>query len=85
MSNFTRDSGGVTAYGKPVKMGVVNAARLNIRRSPDASQETNVLGVLKNFDEVYIIKENATPVFMKVRTKSGIEGFVMKKYIRVLP
>lgn len=70
-----------TAYGKPVKMGVVNAAKLYIRQTPDVSSDTNILGVLDQGTKLFILRDNVNLDFMKVRLSDGTEGFVMKRYV----
>ena len=67
----------------PPKTGiVVDCARLNIRKKPDANAE--VVCVIGRSAKVTIDEENSTKNFYKVCTEVGAEGYCMKQFINVL-
>ena len=65
-----------------VKIGVVaECETLNVRKEPSIQSE--VMSLIKNLSRVEVDEKNSVGDFYKVRTESGIEGYCMKKYIRV--
>lgn len=67
----------------PPKTGiVVNCARLNVRKKPNADAE--VVYVIGRSARVMIDEENSTKNFYKVCTEVGAEGYCMKQFIDVL-
>lgn len=61
---------------------VVDCARLNVRKKPNADAE--VVYVIERSDKVMIDEENSTKNFYKVCTEVGAEGYCMKQFIDVL-
>lgn len=57
--------------------GVVNCARLNIRRGP--SIDTRPVTIVENGSELKI--ENFNDEWFKVLTNDGISGYCMKKFV----
>lgn len=68
---------------KKVKGTVVGCARLNVREQMNL--KSAVLCVLPVFSEVKVIADEVHDEWYHVFTKTGIEGFCMKKYIAVKP
>lgn len=60
---------------------VVDCKRLRIRKSPDA--DSAVLKEIENGTEVMIDLECSTGDFYSIVTESGVEGFCMKKFIKI--
>ncbi len=54
---------------------------LNVRKAPAA--DAAVICVIKNGSEVIIDVTNSTDDFYKVCTEAGLEGYCMKKFIKV--
>ena len=68
----------------PEKLGVVvDCMKLRVRKNPN--QNSEVITTITNGSEVKIDEAKSTGAFFKVCTASGVEGFCMKKYIRVKP
>ena len=65
----------------PVAGEVVDCAKLNVRSEPDA--EATVLTEILAGTEVRIDKDGSNKAFFKVTTPTGIDGFCMKKYIKI--
>lgn len=63
-------------------LGKVEANKLNVRATPTKDPD-NVLGVIERDADVAIDTENSTEEYYKVYTATGLEGFCMKKFIRV--
>lgn len=61
---------------------VVGCKKLNIRKLP--SQDAKVLCELTERSEVMIDEKASTALFYKVCTESGIEGYCVKKFIKIL-
>ena len=67
----------------PPKTGiVVDCARLNVRKKPNADAE--VVCVIGRSTEVMVDEENSTRTFYKVCTEAGVEGYCMKQFIEIL-
>lgn len=62
---------------------VCNCERLNVRKMPEASPETEVLCVLEKGERVLIDEAKSTDEWFGVCTESGIDGFCMKDFIRI--
>ena len=62
---------------------VVDCFRLNVRKKPKSNAA--VLAEINKSAEVTVHEEGSTDDFYKVTTKSGVEGFCMKKYIKIKP
>lgn len=66
----------------PVITGVVSdCKRLRIRKKP--SDTSDIISIMDAGSEVFIDKDDSTNEWYKVRTKNGITGYCMKKYITV--
>lgn len=64
------------------KVGFVNdCERLNMRK--EASKSSEVVTILHKYAELQIDEANSTEEFYKVTTLAGIEGYCMKKFIKV--
>lgn len=55
------------------------ANRLNVRSSP--SPDAKIICTLKNKDEVLV--DSVHDLWLKIVTSSGIEGYVLKTYVKV--
>lgn len=66
---------------KPTIGHVVDCAKLNVRKDPDADAE--ILGTLSAGAEVMIDESESTDDFYNVCAASGFEGFCMKRFIAV--
>lgn len=62
---------------------VVDCKKLNVRKHP--SIKSDVVCIISEASEVIINNEKSRNDFYKVTTSAGIEGFCMKKYIRIEP
>lgn len=60
---------------------VVNCQRLNIRKEPSVNSEVVALTTVS--DELKIDMSDSTDEWFAVSTTAGIEGFCMKKFIKV--
>lgn len=73
----------ITPAEEPKKVvGVVNCARLNIRRRPRVAD--NVVTIVAANSKLEINTDKSNKEWFKVRTESGIEGFCMKKFVTVI-
>lgn len=62
------------------RIGVVTeCTRLNVRKLPN--QKAEVLIILDFATEVMVKEYNKNPDWVKVLTKTGVEGYCMKKFI----
>lgn len=59
--------------------GYVNCLRLNVRK--DKRISGNIIGKLKEDDEVSIDLSESEDVWYKISTKSGLEGYCLKEFI----
>ena len=60
---------------------VSGCERLNVRKSPRA--DASVIQIIGKGDKVSVDKDKTTANFYKVITKDGVEGFCMKKFIKL--
>lgn len=60
---------------------VVDCEKLNIRQAPNAKAE--VVKIVPKGTEVMIDIEQSTADFYSVCTETGVEGFCMKKFIKI--
>lgn len=72
----------ITEHDEPMIGMVSNCEKLNIREEPNPNAK--VLGKISANTEILIDGCESTETFYKVCTAAGIEGFCMKKYIRLL-
>ena len=61
---------------------VVGCKKLNVRKLP--SQDAKILCELTERSEVMIDEKASTALFYKVCTESGIDGYCVKKFIKIL-
>lgn len=68
---------------EPVCRGgiVTGCARLNVRATPGADTDDNVICVIEKETKLEIDESNSTDEWFKVYLENGIEGFCMKKFI----
>lgn len=64
---------------KPKTGVVANCEKLNVREKPTTS--SSVVGVINKTEKVTIKNSESTDEWLKIKTKSGLEGFCMKKFI----
>lgn len=63
-------------------IGIVDGCdRLNVRKEP--SKESDIVCVVDKLTELNIDSEKSTDEFFKVITLSGVEGYCMKKFIKI--
>lgn len=55
--------------------------KLYIRK--EASKESEPEGIVTNKDSLFIDLENSTEEFYKVRTSTGLDGYCMKKFVKM--
>lgn len=55
--------------------------KLYIRK--EASTESEPEGIVTNKDSLFIDLENSTEEFYKVRTSTGLDGYCMKKFVKM--
>lgn len=60
---------------------VAGCERLNVRKAPNAS--ASIITTLVTDTEVMIDKDNSTDDFYKICTGAGVEGYCMKKFIKL--
>lgn len=66
------------------KIGKVNGCKkLNVRNLPN--QDAKILCEIVDGSEVMIDEAGSTATYYKVCTEYGIDGYCMKKFIKVLP
>lgn len=64
------------------KIGIVtDCMNLNIRKAPDP--DAGILCQITCLSEVLVDKAGSTDDFYKVCTAAGVDGFCMKRYIRI--
>lgn len=70
---------------KESKVGIVaNCEKLNLRRSPlKDSDGANIITELLHGVAVVIDEDESTPIFYKVITEDGLEGYCMRQFIEV--
>ena len=69
------------ASEEPIIGVVVGCANLNVRE--EASVDSEIISVLEEGDEIMVNDVDSFEDFYGVCTASGIEGYCMKKYIKV--
>lgn len=62
---------------------VVDCVRLNIRKEPSINAE--VVSEVNCSTDMIVYEEESTDEFYKVCTYYGVEGYCMRKYIKILP
>lgn len=68
---------------EPVFKGRIrNCTKLNVRA--DANPNARILCVIGKDDEVEIDRKNSTDEFWKVNLESGVEGYCMKKFMKMV-
>lgn len=68
---------------EPVFKGHIrNCTKLNVRAN--ANINARIICVIGKDDEVEIDRENSDGEFWKVRLESGVEGYCMKKFIKMV-
>lgn len=68
---------------EPAMIGVVSdCKKLNVREAPSKSAE--VVAKIVVGTELMIEKEESTPDWYKVWTPSGIEGFCMRQFVKIM-
>lgn len=55
--------------------------RLNIREQPSDSSETNIVTIVNAGASLIVYPNGSTPIFYRVKTSSGIEGFAMRRFV----
>lgn len=66
------------------KIGKVKGCKkLNVRKLPN--QDAKILCEIVEGSEVMIDEKASTAAYFKVCTEAGIDGYCMKKFIKVLP
>lgn len=60
---------------------VIDCVKLNVRKSP--ATDANILAEIPVGTKVQIIDKESTKDFYHVCTATGIDGFCMKKFIKV--
>lgn len=69
---------------EPSKVGVVvDCARLNVRNAPNANAD--IVCTINASVNLVIDEAESTDDFYAICTESGIEGYCMKKFIKILP
>lgn len=61
-------------------LGYVNCTRLNVRKDPHIVVN-NVIGILKENDEVLIDLSKSEDIWYKISTVSGVNGYCLKEFI----
>lgn len=62
---------------------VVDCVKLNVRAKPNG--DADVIGTVNASVDVIVDEKNSTKDFYKVCTAAGLEGYCMKKYIKIVP
>ena len=55
--------------------------KLNVRK--EANKESDIVCIIDKLTELIIDSDNSTDEFFKVTTLSGIDGYCMKKFIKI--
>lgn len=55
--------------------------RLNIRENDSGSPETTIVSIVEAGESITLYPEESNPTFFKVKTKNGVEGYAMRRYI----
>lgn len=66
---------------EPVMAVVTNCRKLNVREEPNA--DATVIDKIDDNSEVMVDMTESTGEFYKIHTASGLEGFCMRKYIKI--
>lgn len=62
---------------------VVDCLKLNVRKEPDI--ESDALCQITASTDLVVYENESTEDFYKICTSAGIEGFCMKKFIKIMP
>lgn len=87
VTNTTTQNQDVELYKAPTfeasqTIGYVSGcAKLNVREQPTLDSE--VVFILNDNQRVFIELENSTEDFYNMHSRSGVKGFVLKKFIRL--
>lgn len=66
---------------EPVTVIGTVATRLNIRENGTGSSDTAVVTIVEAGEELTVFIEEGTPMFFKVKTKNGVEGYAMRRFV----
>lgn len=62
---------------------VVDCIKLNVREAPSIDAE--IVCEIDCSSDIIVYEEESTEEFYKVCTAAGVEGYCMKKFIKILP
>lgn len=65
----------------PVTLTGTVTTRLNIRENDTGSPDTTIVSIVEGGEEITVYPEEGNATFFKVKTKNGVEGYAMRRYI----
>lgn len=66
---------------EPVTFTGTVTTRLNIRENDTGSPDTPIVAIVESGESITVYAEKGNATFFKVKTKSDIEGYAMRRYI----
>lgn len=66
---------------EPVTMTGTVTTRLNIRENDTGSPDTTIVSIVEGGEKITVYPEEGNATFFKVKTKNGVEGYAMRRYI----
>ena len=67
-----------TPHAEPIMCVITNCLKLNIRKNPKIGSK--IVCVVDALDELMIDMDHSTDEWYHVYTRTGLEGYCMKKY-----
>lgn len=66
---------------EPITMTGTVTTRLNIRENDTGSPDTTIVSIVEGGEEITVYPKEGNATFFKVKTKNGVEGYAMRRYI----
>lgn len=66
---------------EPITMTGTVTTRLNIREDSTGDPNVKIVSIVEAGSTLTLYPDDSTPVFWKVKTVSGVEGYAMRRYI----
>lgn len=68
---------------EPITITGTVTTRLNIREDSTGDPNVKIVSIVEAGSTLTLYPDDSTPVFWKVKTISGVEGYAMRRYIVV--
>lgn len=66
---------------EPITMTGTVTTRLNIREDSTGDPNVKIVSIVEAGSTLTLYPDDSTPVFWKVKTISGVEGYAMRRYV----